>query len=153
MRQKYIPEEPRYYPEERRSDSRHKEQPRFLEEMKQRQKYAPDDPRFYADKPRSQTLEKHQNVEPKPRQKYHKEVEYYEQPRKNPDLRQRSPSPEDVTPRDRFKDAKEKFQLLEKERLEQERKLRADGSLHKEKAYVKRHDSVAYANMKEKYDR
>lgn len=120
--------------------------------MKQRQKFAPDDPRFYSDKPRSRTPEKHQNLEPKPRQKYHTD-EYSEQPRKNPELRQRSPSPEDVTPRDRFKDAKEKFQLLEKERLEQERKLRAEGSVHREKTYVKRHDSVAHQNLKEKYDR
>ncbi|XP_018334788.1 uncharacterized protein LOC108743699 [Agrilus planipennis] len=41
---------------------------------------------------------------------------------KRPELRQRTPSPlENVSPKDRFKDAKEKFLLMEKERLEQER--------------------------------
>ncbi|KAL1454153.1 hypothetical protein WDU94_010434 [Cyamophila willieti] len=37
--------------------------------------------------------------------------------------RQRSPSPDETSPRDRFIDAKEKFKLLEKERLEEEKKL------------------------------
>lgn len=37
--------------------------------------------------------------------------------------RQRSPSPDDTSPRDRFIDAKQKFKLLEKERLEEENKL------------------------------
>uniref|UniRef100_A0A8D8VBY0 Uncharacterized protein n=1 Tax=Cacopsylla melanoneura TaxID=428564 RepID=A0A8D8VBY0_9HEMI len=37
--------------------------------------------------------------------------------------RQRSPSPNETSPRDRFIDAKEKFKLLEKERLAEEKKL------------------------------
>lgn len=37
--------------------------------------------------------------------------------------RQRSPSPDETSPRDRFIDAKEKFKLMEKERLEEEKKL------------------------------
>lgn len=37
--------------------------------------------------------------------------------------RQRSPSPDDTSPRDRFIDAKQKFKLLEKERLDEEKKL------------------------------
>ncbi|KAI5695589.1 hypothetical protein M8J75_000585 [Diaphorina citri] len=37
--------------------------------------------------------------------------------------RQRSPSPDETSPRDRFIDAKQKFKLLEKERLEEEKKL------------------------------
>lgn len=54
-------------------------------------------------------------------------------PRKNAEERQRSPSPtsekwlnaSSVTPRDRFNDAKEKFLLLERERLKQEKLQRA----------------------------
>lgn len=44
--------------------------------------------------------------------------------KRNPEDRQRSPSPtEIVSPKERFKDAKEKFLLLERERLDQQEKL------------------------------
>lgn len=44
--------------------------------------------------------------------------------KRNPEDRQRSPSPNEIaSPRERFKDAKEKFLLLERERLEAQDKL------------------------------
>lgn len=44
--------------------------------------------------------------------------------KRNPEDRQRSPSPTEIaSPKERFKDAKEKFLLLERERLEEQEKL------------------------------
>lgn len=133
-RQKYPPDESKY-------NKRYEEEREYQEEQQQQQRY----------KDEFKRKQKHQNIEIKPRQKHIKE-EYFEITRKNPDLRQRSPSPPiDVTPRDRFKDAKEKFLLLEKERLEQERKLRSDN--HREKNHVRRNESLTYQNSNDKYER
>ncbi|KAF5304203.1 hypothetical protein FQR65_LT08010 [Abscondita terminalis] len=53
-------------------------------------------------------------------ERYSRSTEYLVEDRKRVNLRQRSPSPTDnETPRERFKDAKEKFLLLEKERLDE----------------------------------
>lgn len=65
-----------------------------------------------------------------------------EERRRPPELRQRSPSPElAVSPRDRFKDAKEKFLLLERR---EERTLRKQEPLQKDKTFLKRHESILY---------
>lgn len=54
--------------------------------------------------------------------------------KRNPEDRQRSPSPtEIVSPKERFKDAKEKFLLLERERLEEQEK-RLQQNLEKRKS-------------------
>ncbi|XP_066144895.1 uncharacterized protein [Euwallacea fornicatus] len=71
--------------------------------------------------------------------------------RRHPQFRQRSPTPDEVkAPRDRFNDAKEKFLLMEKERLEQEVRNPEppiSPTIHKEKIhFVKRHQSMAYAS-------
>ncbi|XP_050442200.1 uncharacterized protein LOC126846604 [Adelges cooleyi] len=67
-------------------------------------------------------------VEPRPRKKNdatRKPTAAPEQRRKPVEVRQRTPSPDRTsvkdTPRDRFKDAKEKFLMLEKERIDEQR--------------------------------
>ncbi|XP_017785087.1 PREDICTED: SUN domain-containing protein 2 [Nicrophorus vespilloides] len=131
---------------------------------------------------------------PKARQKYHRDDDYYERQYYEDTLkkraaasgRQRSPSPkyvEDipVSPRDRFKDAKEKFLLLERERIDQELRARKEAAaaaaaaaaaiptakerkayyksdeqpispVHKEKHYIKRQESVNYNNDRYNYE-
>lgn len=72
--------------------------------------------------------------------------------RREAEQRQRSPSPDedDVSPRDRFKDAKEKFLLMERERIqEQQRRMREELKAQKDKTFLKRHESVVYPNTKE----
>lgn len=166
-RSKFSAEDPRYYSEETsRSNSRNEkryydvETPKPVE--KSRQKCIPDDPRYYDPEPKIQ--EKHysrkmSDRESKPsdkssRSKYSQD-EYYEDrhspvgTRRRPETRQRSPSPEpNVSPRDRFKDAKEKFLLLEQDRL---RNQEVPASPTKDKSFLKRHESMVYT--KPKYDR
>lgn len=75
--------------------------------------------------------------------------------RRGAEQRQRSPSPgeEDVSPRDRFKDAKEKFLLMERERIqEQQRRMREELKARKDKTFLKRHESVVYPSRYEDYD-
>lgn len=67
--------------------------------------------------------------------------------RRRPEDRQRTPTPpeDNVTPKERFKDAKEKFLLLERERLEEERNRRQEllhSSPTKDKTFLKRHESM-----------
>ncbi|CAG9767843.1 unnamed protein product [Ceutorhynchus assimilis] len=79
---------------------------------------------------------------------------------REPQFRQRSPSPDDVkAPRDRFKDAKEKFLLMEKDRLEQERRQPEppiSPTIHRDKIhFIKRHQSMAYPSkehIRNKYE-
>lgn len=168
-RQKYIAEDIKYnskrYDEEEREFNNNNQQQeqmkqRYIEEMKrkhQMHKNEENNGRYYG----TERSNASSSVESKQRQKYVKD--YYESTSRKsaPESRQRSPSPvEDVTPRDRFKDAKEKFLLLEKERLEQERKLRLDN--HREIKhignYLRRNDSLTYHHHhqnpnNEKYDR
>lgn len=76
--------------------------------------------------------------------------------RRGAELRQRSPSPDDddASPRDRFKDAKEKFLLMERERIqEQHRRMREELKAQKDKTFLKRHESVAYPNAKDYHNR
>lgn len=77
--------------------------------------------------------------------------------RKRPEHRQRSPSPVDnITPRDRFKDAKEKFLLMEKERIEEQERVRKEipiSPVRKERHFMKRHESMAYPSAKDRFDR
>lgn len=197
-RQKYDPDDERYYTHESR-----RIEPRIKENMKReeplKQKYAPDDPIFHdIDKPRHniekmkyerQNSEKNRSKynEEEKRSRYHEEQfqkrskypqdqfeniskyqeeqfekisEYSESNhRKNAESRQRSPSPEElISPKDRFKDAKEKFLLMEKERIEEERRNRIELPIspivNKEKPlFIKRHESMACPNGKERYDR
>lgn len=62
-------------------------------------------------------------------------------------------------PRDRFKDAKEKFLLMEKERIENRRREPEppiSPTIHRDKIhFVKRHQSMAYPSkehLRHKYD-
>ncbi|KAF5286551.1 hypothetical protein FQA39_LY16234 [Lamprigera yunnana] len=75
--------------------------------------------------------------------KFSRSTEYLLEERKRPSLRQRSPSPvTNETPRERFKDAKEKFLLLEKERLEEQERLRKEAPIsptRKERHFNNRH--------------
>lgn len=75
--------------------------------------------------------------------KMSRSTEYLLEDRKRIGLRQRSPSPIDnETPRERFKDAKEKFLLLEKERLEEQERLRKEAPIsptRKERHFISRH--------------
>lgn len=81
--------------------------------------------------------------------------------RKWSERRQRSPSPIDkVSPRDRFKDAKEKFLLLERERMDDQERTRksvepAISPVRKERHFAKRQESMLHYsnNGKERFDR
>ncbi|KAH1011819.1 hypothetical protein HUJ04_001106 [Dendroctonus ponderosae] len=80
--------------------------------------------------------------------------------RRQPQYRQRSPTPDEIkAPRDRFKDAKEKFLLMEKERLEHERRNPEppiSPTIQRDKIhFVKRHQSMAYPSkdhLRSKFD-
>lgn len=134
-KQKSLEREYNRYPEERYQDDydrKYKEKPMkyfdddgFDENIKYRN-------RHYDDPPIPKTR---QNVPPS-------DNKYYYQPRpKSAQQRQRSPSPDDNTsPRDRFKDAKEKFLSMEKERLSQEPPI---SPVTKER-FLKRHESMMY---------
>lgn len=118
-RQKYSADDPRFYSDEKKSDRYSKQ------EIKPRQKYSADDPRFYdqpddKDKYRSYEKQTDRSLRSKCSQQ-----DYFDEPIKRRNDH-RSPTPEDVSPRDRFKDAKEKFLLLERDRIEQERKYRQE---------------------------
>lgn len=105
------------------------EDAKYYKEPTTKSRCIPDDPRYYTEpeaKPRPSSKSSDKGFRSERDSKSVRSQEYYEEStvsRKNPQLRQRSPSPEDVkAPRDRFKDAKEKFLLMEKERLEKERR-------------------------------
>ncbi|XP_060533696.1 uncharacterized protein LOC132706393 isoform X2 [Cylas formicarius] len=81
--------------------------------------------------------------------------------RRSAQYRQRTPSPDEIkAPRDRFNDAKEKFLLMERERLQQERRRPEppiSPTIHKDKApgYLKRNQSMAYGSkdhLRRSYD-
>ncbi|KAJ8958052.1 hypothetical protein NQ318_002062 [Aromia moschata] len=154
-RQKYAPEEDtKYYKEE---------------SSKRQSRCIPDDPRYYTEpeiKPRpvskpssNDKFEKMYGRSDRDREwereeKAIRSQEFYEEStmsRKNPQLRQRSPSPEETkAPRDRFKDAKEKFLLMEKERLENERRrpeppISPVNVKDKQQQYVKRNGNMGYS--------
>lgn len=104
-----IPDDPRYYTEP-------EVKPRSVSKSTQGDKYDKTFSRNDRDRDRSERDSKSGRSQ-----------EYYEEStinRKSAQFRQRSPSPEDdvKAPRDRFKDAKEKFLLMERERLEKERR-------------------------------
>ncbi|KAK9746717.1 hypothetical protein QE152_g5951 [Popillia japonica] len=133
IRQKYSPED-RFYPDEKKSDRYVKER-HHIEESKPRQKYSADDPRFYD--PPTKEKDKYRSFDSKDRsiRSSCSQQEYFED-----SIKRRPQSPEDVTPRDRFKDAKEKFLLLERDRLEQERKYRQEALISPNKDKHKRSD-------------
>lgn len=128
--------------------------------MKPRQKFSPDDPRFY-DNDKSRTIEKskYERQHSEKSNSRYSEEEYYKSSRKNAELRQRSASPEEkVSPKDRFKDAKEKFLLMEKERLEDEQRNRIETPIspviNKERpVFVRRHESLACPKIKDRFER
>ncbi|KAJ8969628.1 hypothetical protein NQ314_001664, partial [Rhamnusium bicolor] len=153
-RQKYSEENTKYYKEET---------------PKRQTRCIPDDPRYYTEpdiKPRAASkssqngkFEKIYSRSERGRERSDRDEksvrsqEYYEEStlnRKNPQSRQRSPSPDDIkAPRDRFKDAKEKFLLMERERLENERRRPEPpiSPVHlkeKQQPYVKRHENIAH---------
>lgn len=147
---KYADEEesrPHYYEEER--DYREPPVPK----ARQKQGYE-NSRRYYGDEKRGEWFSNGRNSgmdRYSDRDSKSRSTEYLvEEVRKRPGLRQRSPSPiENDTPRDRFKDAKEKFLLLEKERLEQVERLRKEPPIsptHKEMPFVNRQSRY------EKYD-
>lgn len=83
-------------------------------------------------------VEYQKTLKPEKKNRYYQEEErYYQEKEPSPvqmrrqrqvaEYRQRSPSPKQIiietSPKDRFKDAKEKFLLLEKQRLEEEERL------------------------------
>ncbi|KAL1489427.1 hypothetical protein ABEB36_014323 [Hypothenemus hampei] len=106
---------------------------RHVDARDSKPKSNPNDPRYY--------------------QQLNTEKYYYEGSinRRHAQFRQRSPSPEEVkAPRDRFKDAKEKFLLMEMERLEQARRNPEpliSPHIQRDKIhFVKRHQSMAYTS-------
>lgn len=168
-RQKYALEE-KFYSE----NSRYKENGRYYKDgaksmERSKQKHISDESRYYTNEKkgsRSESgLERYsihsdsmQPSEKSSRSKYsHDDYLIESDPRKRPELRQRSPSPvENVSPRDRFKDAKEKFLLLERERLEEQERLRKEAPIsptRKERHFMKRHESMAYSNPKDRFER
>jgi hypothetical protein len=129
-----------------------------------RSRFDYDDPSFYQDSPRTYK----EPPVPKTRQKYVAEDKYYDRKEKYiPDdsryyeprpksasqirARQRSPSPEDnkTSPRDRFKDAKEKFLSMEKERISH-RPEPPISPVTKDKPFIKRHESMMYGENRPK---
>nr|XP_023015404.1 uncharacterized protein LOC111504914 [Leptinotarsa decemlineata] len=128
VRQRYVPEEAiKYYQDSSRSSDRGPKSPTRCN---------PDDPRYYTEPvidPKSiPRPTSHKENSGKLRSKSEREErsarsqEYFEENtlnRRNAQYRQASPASDEVkAPRDRFKDAKEKFLLMERERLENERR-------------------------------
>lgn len=125
-RSKYPQEDCRHYQSKTMESPRkyNREDPRVYETRSSRSKYSQDD---------------------SPRSKYSEE--YFNEPeiRRRPEQRQRSPSP--TTPKDRFKDAKEKFLLLE--RTDEPVRHSVHHQHFKDKTFLKRHESMIHP--KERY--
>ncbi|CAH0549472.1 unnamed protein product [Brassicogethes aeneus] len=143
-RQKYAGDESnsKYYKE----NSRY-----YQETTKPTGKFMPEDPRYYEpEKPRRKPSPEKYSSRSERDEKISRSKEYFEEVsiRRAAQYRQRSPSPpeECKAPRDRFKDAKEKFLLME-------RVPEPPSPPHnsKEKNVVRRQESMAYAT-RERYD-
>ncbi|KAL3271152.1 hypothetical protein HHI36_021650 [Cryptolaemus montrouzieri] len=120
------------------------------------------DHRYFGEEPRPRP----KSVNELERQRYPREKEEYRQSeffddskanRRKAQLRQRSPSPEiaKVSPQDRFKDAKEKFLSMERERLANQRKGNREEHVgngqNMKVPFLKRHESMM-SPMKERYE-
>lgn len=140
----------------------YKETSRYFED---KPKFKSDDSRYYEPeiKPRTKLIkekyddrkdERSIRSDYKEDRSIRRSDDYFDEPttinRRQAQYRQRSPSPEEakVSPRDRFKDAKEKFLLMERERLEQERKRPEPpiSPVQRDKTFLKRHESMAYTS-------
>lgn len=163
IRTRYPPDDPRFYSEyeDKRNDyyrnSKYHQDERYYNESNktpekpQQKKFNAEDPRFYTDSRHSEKSSRSKySQEDSPRSKYQDDYFDEPEPRKRAEDRQRSPSPpeENASPKDRFKDAKEKFLLLERERTENERSRRHE--IHhsapnlKDKTFLKRHESMIH---------
>ncbi|XP_030754869.1 trichohyalin isoform X1 [Sitophilus oryzae] len=127
-----------------------------------RAKVNSNDSRYYESKSlqRNRDYERDYNNDSKQGYRYEAKPEYFENStnsinRRQPQFRQRSPPDEEIkvplqAPKDRFMDAKEKFLLMEKERLEQERRRPEppiSPTIQKDKIhFIKRHQSMAYTS-------
>lgn len=65
---------------------------------------------------------------------------------------------DNVSPRDRFKDAKEKFLLLERERIEEQERMRKNtespiSPTRNDRHFARRQESMHYPNAKERFER
>lgn len=153
---KFNPEDPRFYSDTRQSEKSNRSKysqeetprPKYPQEEPPRSKYSQEEPSRSKYSQEETPRSKYPQEEP-PRSKYQDDFfDDHSEPRRRAEDRQRSPSPpeENASPKDRFKDAKEKFLLLERERLEDERNRRAE--LHhstpnmKDKTFLKRHESM-----------
>ncbi|KAG5866708.1 hypothetical protein JTB14_033348 [Gonioctena quinquepunctata] len=158
-RQRYVPEEvTKYYQENSRGSDRGPKSPT---------RCVPDDPRYYTDpeiEPKSiPRPSPHKESSGKVRSKSEKEErsvrpqEYFEEStlnRRKAQYTQPPPASDDVkAPRDRFKDAKDKFLLMEKERLENERRRPeppiSPVQLNEKQPYGKRYEKSGYSNSRE----
>lgn len=147
----YDPQKPKYNQEER-----HYYQESKTLEKPTKMKFNPEDPRFYSESRHSEKSSRSKySQEEAPRLKYSQDdfFDDVSESRRRPEDRQRSPTPPEinVSPRDRFKDAKEKFLLLERDRLEEQERLRRQDMVAsspnlnmKDKTFLKRHESMVH---------
>lgn len=161
IRTRYPPNDPRFYSDyedKRKEEKEYYRNPKYQQEdryyqenkslEKPQKKFNAEDPRFYSDTRQSEKSSRSKYSQEDPRQKYQDDFfDDHPESRRRAEDRQRSPSPpeENASPKERFKDAKEKFLLLERERHEEERNRRE--ILHtpsniKDKTFLKRHESM-----------
>ncbi|XP_072380179.1 uncharacterized protein [Diabrotica undecimpunctata] len=155
VRQRYPSEDSKFYKEAFRHDNSGPKSP---------SRSSPDNSRYYSEpeiKPRSmpRPTQKDNFLKSQSRsdreEKSLKSQDYYDDGRKNCQIRSGTPSSDDIkAPSDRFKNAKEKFMLMERERLEHE-KRRPEPPISptnvKDKPFAKRYNDVAYSNGRERY--
>ncbi|XP_050293001.1 uncharacterized protein LOC126733652 [Anthonomus grandis grandis] len=152
-------EEEVFYEEKRPLKTQSRQRVNDEADLRAKDKFNPNDPRFYEPRspPRPQRDTEEFTFDTK---RYYYEDATNSINRRQSQFRQRSPTPDEVkAPRDRFKDAKEKFLLMEKERLEQERRNPEppiSPTIQRDKIhFIKRHQSMAYPSkdhLRTKYE-
>ncbi|XP_056635551.1 trichohyalin [Diorhabda sublineata] len=153
IRQRYPSDDSKFYKGTFRSDGSDPKSPT---------RSSPDDSRYYTEpeiKPRSLSRPSQKDNYSKSRsdreEKSVRSQELFEDHRKIGQFRSPTPSSDDIkAPSDRFKNAKEKFMLMERERLEIERR-RPEPPISptnvKEKPFSKRYNDSDYPNDRERY--